>query len=947
MIYSYQQGGCFRVWGETKGMMEAARSKVGTKVINALVAVGVSRQTCVQAFLAAVGADNTASVVALEQTINTTNDSIMSSSSYSRVLSSAIQKAVKKGKSEVLKYLLSLNGVHMHDKILAMREAARRGYVRNVQLLLESGTGPDNSALFESLLRGHAGVANILLQAGADIHQVHDKHFLTKFIQEAIKRNVSTELVTNTIFLSASAGVNFNVQDRRGNTALMTAVLSERPAPIEVIQSLIKAGASTAIQNTKGDTALMLCLNQKKLEIATVLAETALNLDVKNKSGKTVLMIAASIKEANLAMTLISKGASVNLQDPVGTSALMYAIKLAQFEQHICSSAFDCVKILIEGRSNVNIQDKNGISALMLAVSQGINFNSHTSIPVDASSSMSSNEQYLKIVQALIEANAVVDASDANGITALLFACKNQFSEAIQVLIQSKANVNSTDKKGATALMHTIRSTTTSRGVDSVKVLLENGACVDVQDQNGETALISCMRLQCKASTELATLLIKKKANVELCDFCRNSPLKVAAFSDQVDSINVLLSSGANIDAAYGEGDWDEDRVDTYQTALMTAASGGKLLALKALITAGANIHLHKKIPANNGQAIFKPTALFYAARASQLEATGALLQAGAKVDLIVASTVGFLDTSMPIDVLCAVFLNSIDELDDHLFNDESNLQKDRTRVDIIKLLLQAGASPMFQNPFGVTALALATAVGNVKCVEELLRAGAVIQNETDKIIMNPIIIAAIRGDEPMLKVLIKANADLNVPIQDSSVYKPFVCAGFGSSSKMSNYQEGRNALMLSIVHCNDASALALIRAGCNLELKDKNNETALFFAIIHKRWKVAIELVNKKANYTCLNSLAISPIDLVIAESKCPSSTDSRLSTYFDNLLQALVKNGVPPGFHQQTKNTIELEKASQAMLRVKADIYSWEFSDSDEESESENEGYGYSWFW
>ena len=60
------------------------------------------------------------------------------------------------------------------------------------------------------------------------------------------------------------SGINVNVQDENGMTALM---LASQAGHVELIQEFLKAGSSVNIQNLLGNTALILATSKNKTNV--------------------------------------------------------------------------------------------------------------------------------------------------------------------------------------------------------------------------------------------------------------------------------------------------------------------------------------------------------------------------------------------------------------------------------------------------------------------------------------------------------------------------------------------------------------------------------------------------------------------------------------------------------------------------------------------------------
>mmetsp|Transcript_9800 Transcript_9800/g.13508 ORF Transcript_9800/g.13508 Transcript_9800/m.13508 type:complete len:99 (+) Transcript_9800:312-608(+) len=82
----------------------------------------------------------------------------------------------------------------------------------------------------------------------------------------------------------------------------------------------------------------------------------------------------------------------------------------------------------------------------------------------------------------------MVNKTDNDGNTPLMFAAKNGDDRTAKLLLKSKANVNKADKKyGDTPLVCAIISIEVN--LNLIKLLVKSGAKLEVKDNDGKTAL--------------------------------------------------------------------------------------------------------------------------------------------------------------------------------------------------------------------------------------------------------------------------------------------------------------------------------------------------------------------------------------------------------------------------------------------------------------------------
>jgi ankyrin repeat protein len=144
----------------------------------------------------------------------------------------------------------------------------------------------------------------------------------------------------------------------------------------------------------------------------------------------------------------------------------------------------------------------------------------------------------LAIVKALLESGADTATQDADGFTALMWACLWGHSSVVTELLSRGANVGTQNKEGLTALMIAAR-----RGdLAIVTDLLENGKEMDrhinLQEKiSGWSALFFAAK---GGHLEITKALLKAGADPTLKDTTGVTALQVAAANDRENSLGLL-----------------------------------------------------------------------------------------------------------------------------------------------------------------------------------------------------------------------------------------------------------------------------------------------------------------------------------------------------------------------------------------------------------------------
>lgn len=198
----------------------------------------------------------------------------------------------------------------------------------------------------------------------------------------------------------------------------------------------------------------------------------------------------------------------------------------------------------------------------------------------------------------------------------------------VSSLVASGADVNATSADGGTALQWAAYWDE----VPTSELLVQAGAAVGLANDLGATALWSAA---VNSNARLVRLLLESGADANAALLAGETPLMAAARSGGSEAVRILLEHGADPNV---KGTRD-------QTALMWAAAQGHVEVVRALVEGGADVHARsatwKQLWQNDGGEYVHPdlhawidhggsTALVLAAREGRLAAAGALLDGGA-----------------------------------------------------------------------------------------------------------------------------------------------------------------------------------------------------------------------------------------------------------------------------------------------------------------------------
>jgi ankyrin repeat protein len=276
-------------------------------------------------------------------------------------------------------------------------------------------------------------------------------------------------------------------------------------------------------------------------------------------------------------------------------------------------------------------------------------------------------------VRKLLAAGSDVNAPEADGTTALLWAAYQSSPELVSLLLDAGANPNEPNGFGVTPLLQASRYGDAA----TIKALLDGGADMAKAVRAGETPLMAAARA---GSPDAVKLLLERGADanaVESLD--EQTALMWAAAEGHLAVVDVLLDAGAdpNRKARLSELTKRSTRTDFPSggfTALMWAVRDGNEPVVRRLLEGGADINL------TNGDGA---TAMMLAIVNDRFDMAATLLTLGA-------------DPKTDDSLYQAVEMH--DATTDWRAKDGSRLRSDHpnqlTALDLIKSLLEAGADP-------------------------------------------------------------------------------------------------------------------------------------------------------------------------------------------------------------------------------------------------------------
>lgn len=424
-------------------------------------------------------------------------------------------------------------------------------------------------------------------------------------------------------------------------------------------------------------------------------------------------------------------------------------------------------------------------------------------------------------VDSLIRAGADTNAATDYGVTPLSLACANQDAEVVRKLLAAGANPNLAKETGETPLM----TCANTGAVDAVKALLDAGADPDASEKReAQTAL---MWAAAERHPAVIKLLIDGGANVD-------ARSKVLAESEP------FIIEVAKGDSVFGTNYPKTIRFPKTSggfTALHFAAQQGDMDSARILLDAGADINAPHQ---EHG------SALIIALASGHEELSRFLIEQGADVNVKDAWGITPLHYALHKGVL---ILNNYKPSETDRFGWER-----RNMPGLVKLLLDKGADPnarieysyaYHSNPFiaravedppqvdpvGATPLLLAAASGDVESMRILVESGGADRNATTiggaTLFMLAAGVGAERGARNQkgaieaAKLALAMGGDVNAKLTEVAVDGPG-----------KNQQDGRTALHAAVYLGWTDMIRFLVENGADVNVKDRYGMTPIKLAM-------------------------------------------------------------------------------------------------------------------
>ncbi len=446
----------------------------------------------------------------------------------------------------------------------------------------------------------------------------------------------------------------------------------------------------------------------------------------------------------------------------------------------------------------------------------------------------------------------------AGSDTGLLEAVKKGDHARLQALLKDKSiDVNATQTDGSTALHWAAHR----NDLQAAELLLKAGA----KPAAANIYKVSPLHLACtNRSDDVALALIQAGADAKAALLTGETALMECARTGAAKAVAAMLKAGTEVDAKEsGQG----------QTALMWAAGMGHFDVVKLLLEHGADANMTTaetaaKVPNTCRICSWKPspggfTALLFAARSGDLESARLLVQAGADPNaataedgnsLVIASASGHEDVALfllqsgaktdvaddnGVTALHYAFYNGLSRMHGYTYDPVYRVRPPNM-PKLAQALLEAGADPN------------ARIARNYSIGPEIRGSCESLEGTSGA---TPFILAAASADAPMLNLLAKFEADVNLAMEDGTT--PLIAAARSSCTLA--HQRGDNSNAPEAAQSLEA-VKTLVGMGLDLNQADSRGNTPLHMSAFSGAGVVAQYLAEKGADINVRNQNGETP---------------------------------------------------------------------------------------
>lgn len=505
-----------------------------------------------------------------------------------------------------------------------------------------------------------------------------------------------------------------------------------------VVKILLEKGADKSVKNTQGETPLHVSCKTENIVITKLLLEQNAAPDIPDVYSSTPLHISVEKECLEIVQLLLNHNAPVNAYTFKTDYEGFTPLHISVIKKNV-----EITKILLENKANINaplssINNKFHEFPFMM-------FKGYTPVHL----AIESNE--VKIVKLIFESQKGNIKTDLQGLTLLQLAIEIGNLEIIEILLNSGSNVNFYSNIDYCIGQTPLHMAIYKKDIRVVKSLLEKGANIDASikltqasDKSEQSFLnlshagYSSLHLAVQlGNTEIIKLLLSYYPEIDKADCKGFTPLHLSVELNKLEVVQILLEYEKLTKFIYNK-DYCRGL-----TPLHLAVIKNNLKLVESLVTAGLNINQPIGIWIVNSPIDYplvpyikykNYTALHVAVELKAYPMVELLVNNGANVNAATKD-----DCIMPLHISV------------------------RTKSkDIFYFLIERNANFLSKTNEEKNILHLAVENDWPELVTEFLPKGFDINDQTISG-ETLLFIAVDKGDEDIIEMLLKLNADVNV----------------------------------------------------------------------------------------------------------------------------------------------------------------------------------------
>jgi ankyrin repeat protein len=347
-------------------------------------------------------------------------------------------------------------------------------FLRQVKESVQNSPDLVNQQLGLAAENGYVSAAEFLLAHGADVNQ--NSRIC------AAARNGNQAMVE--MLLSHGAAVDG--RDGSGSTPLRYAV---EKGFLTICRTLVARGADVNAKESEGMTPLHIAVEHNNLAAAAFLITNQAQIDAKNDREETPLLFAIQSGSIAMSKLLLDNHADANLEASEGVGVASTRVRLNPLDWAIYRDNPEMAKLLLDRHADPNAATLSPRNFREIEFQLG-SYQATRQIPVFSGetplvwATLLDQPHVVEIVKLLLAHGAKPNATDPDGLTALVHAIARGNMEVIRALVEYGADVNALDRDGRPPLAR-LSSPITETGRLIQALLIKAGADSDYNRRRG------------------------------------------------------------------------------------------------------------------------------------------------------------------------------------------------------------------------------------------------------------------------------------------------------------------------------------------------------------------------------------------------------------------------------------------------------------------------------